>query len=98
VAHFRAVIKGQRGVASRLGTKNSGISTLLQTWGWDVSVSVKHDASTKQDMALVEIVQHGTGKRIPLLSLELSVDSYEDVVSFVYRTVVEQANLNAREI
>jgi hypothetical protein len=38
MAQFRAVIRGQRGEASRLGSKSSGIVT--HTNGWDVGVMV----------------------------------------------------------
>ena len=49
MAHFRAVIQGARGEASRLGHKKTGISTLLQTWGWDVRVTCEHQ--NEQDSA-----------------------------------------------
>ena len=91
MAHFRAVIHGQRSAASRLGSKASGISTLLQTWGWDVSIDARHEDNGK-DMALVELVNHSTGKRIPLLDLTLSARDYNDVVTFVYRTVDKKAS------
>ncbi len=85
MAHFRAVIKGARGEASRLGHKATGISTLLQTWGWDVRVTCEHQS--ERDSALVELVNHTTGQRIPLLDLNLSADDYRDAVTFIYRTV-----------
>lgn len=59
MAHFRAVIRGQRSVASRLGSKSSGITTRLQTWGWDVVVNafVRND----RDLATIQLVDHNTG-------------------------------------
>lgn len=45
MAQFRAVIKGQRGEASRLGSKGSGIVAHID--GWDSGVSVY--GSTHED-------------------------------------------------
>jgi hypothetical protein len=90
MAHFRAVIRGGRGEASRLGHKSTGISTRLQTWGWDVEVSAIHNESKNSDTALVELVNHSTGQRIPLL--DLCLDNYGNPwqpVTFVYQTVVD---------
>lgn len=42
MAHFRAVIQGSRGEASRLGHKSTGLMVKAQTWGWDLVVSVRH--------------------------------------------------------
>ena len=38
MAHFRATIRGQRGQASRLGSKKSGITASIN--GWDLGVMV----------------------------------------------------------
>ena len=95
MAHFRAWIRGQRGEASRLGSKASGMTTRLQTWGWDVEVSAIHSEVQKQDGALVEIVNHTTGQRIPLLGLNLSAEYYNDVVNYIYRTVDEKVSAGA---
>lgn len=39
MAHFRAVIKGQRGEASRLGSKTSGLKAVVN--GWTVGCMVE---------------------------------------------------------
>lgn len=70
MAHFRAVVRGSRGAASRLGTKTSGISTLLQTWGWDVQVDAWH--SSGEDVAMVVLVNHSTDERRWVADLDLS--------------------------
>ncbi|HTF40870.1 MAG TPA: hypothetical protein VK754_09790 [Propionibacteriaceae bacterium] len=90
MAHFRAVIMGARGEASRLGHAGTGISTLLQTWGWDVRVTA--ELQKGQDNALIELVNHTTGQRIPLLDLNLSAEDCDDVVTFIYRTVDEKTS------
>lgn len=61
MAHFRAVIKGARGEASRLGTKSSGMYAKVQTWGWDVVV--KAWEGTKHDICRIELENHTTGER-----------------------------------
>jgi len=65
MAHFRAVIKGQRSEASRLGNKKTGIKTLLQTWGYDLRVSMQHDEQFGEDRVSIELVPHD-GHGVPL--------------------------------
>lgn len=38
MAHFRGVIQGQHGEASRLGSARSGLTTVAQAWGGQVVV------------------------------------------------------------
>ncbi len=40
MAHFRAVIQGQRGEASRLGNGSSGMRAVVQTWGYEACPSM----------------------------------------------------------
>lgn len=47
MAQFRAVIKGQRGSASRLGNKKSGISAIVS--GWNCGVKVEAQTSQSGD-------------------------------------------------
>lgn len=61
MAHFRAEVKGSRSVASRLGTKNSGIETLLQTWGWNVRVVARYSVADEQDYGTIILVSAQTG-------------------------------------
>jgi hypothetical protein len=42
MAQFRATIQGQRGPASRLGHKKSGITASINGWDSGVSVSAEH--------------------------------------------------------
>lgn len=39
MAHFRATIQGNRGVASRLGSEGSGITAVIN--GWDSGIIVE---------------------------------------------------------
>lgn len=72
MAHFRAVIQGSRGEASRLGHKSTGLSVKAQTWGWDLSVFVAHRDGDGHDVAHVELRHHSTGERRPLPSINLT--------------------------
>ena len=54
MAQFRAVIQGQRGKASRLGSKSSGISAEVN--GWDSGISVHGYYSEEDKMDKFEVV------------------------------------------
>jgi hypothetical protein len=42
MAQFRAIIRGQRGEASRLGSKQSGMAAHVDGWTAGVTVRVSH--------------------------------------------------------
>lgn len=50
MAQFRAVIYGQRGQASRLGGKSSGITAQVNGWNLGVTVEAVFDKATGQDV------------------------------------------------
>ena len=67
MAHFIAKISGARGPASRLGTKNSGITAIVASWQGAVYVCVHHDAVSGQDIATVALTKwHGAGENLTL--------------------------------
>lgn len=47
MAQFRATIRGQRGEASRLGSKNTGISARVNAWDVGIAVNGRTDAEGK---------------------------------------------------
>lgn len=49
MAQFRAVIQGQRGQASRLGSKKSGLSASINGWYIGVDVYINHNVETGKD-------------------------------------------------
>ena len=60
MAHFRADIHGCRGVASRLGTKGSGLLAHIGSWSGGVRVHLYHQDG--EDYARVELMKwHGAG-------------------------------------
>ena len=63
MAQYRGTLTGQRGQASRLGTKSSGLSAHIASWSGAVDVDLWYDASTDTDMARVTLAQHhGSGQ------------------------------------
>ncbi len=50
MAHFRATIQGNRGSASRLGSKSSGLTVKANGWKSGVTVEAVHDSKTDTDV------------------------------------------------
>ena len=62
MAHFRGEVDGARSTASRLGHKNTGLSTTAQTWSGAIRVRVWWDESARVDRFEVDqIAHHGSG-------------------------------------
>jgi hypothetical protein len=66
MAQFRGWIKGQRGQASRLGSKASGLDANLASWQGSVSVSL-WTTEDGVDMARVWLAPHTNGAGISQL-------------------------------
>ena len=58
MAHFRGYIQGMRGSASRLGSKDSGLTANIASWEGAVHVNLWHDEEDDIDMASVELAPH----------------------------------------
>jgi hypothetical protein len=71
MSHFYAQIQGNRGEATRGGSKDSGIFGHIRGWNVGVRVDVDHDANLGQDVAVVR----KTGG---------SNDSSGEVICYVY--------------
>ena len=61
MAHFYGTIRGQRGEASRLGGKASGLTVYAASWQGAVRVSLWYDSATDTDMADVKLTTHANG-------------------------------------
>lgn len=55
MAQFRATIQGQRGQASRLGSKSGGMSATVN--GWNVGVSI--EASHENGRDIIRVYENG---------------------------------------
>lgn len=53
MAHFYGEVKGSRGEAHRLGTKNSGLRSVSASWQGAVEVYLSYDTTTGKDIASV---------------------------------------------
>lgn len=73
MSHFYAKIKGNRGQASRCGSKGSGINAQIGSWSGGVSVSLYWNDEYQKDWAVVSLIQWG-GKGVDMLLYEGPVD------------------------
>lgn len=72
MAHFRATIEGNRGQASRLGTKKSGIVATINGWDIGVRVWIHFDENIQQD--IIHIRQTGgSGGQDPYNGLSTTI-------------------------
>ena len=62
MAQFRGTIQGNRGRASRLGTKNSGLSVSAN--GWHIGVRVELDHVDSKDIATVYLTGGSSGRNM----------------------------------
>lgn len=62
MSHFYGTLEGNRGEATRCGTKASGIETYAASWSGAVRVHVYYDEDRKEDWARVSLVRwRGSG-------------------------------------
>lgn len=67
MSHFYGTLKGNRGEATRGGSKKSGIVSYTASWKGAVRVNLFFNEITGQDEANVSLVPwHGTGTIRPL--------------------------------
>ena len=58
MAHFIGSVQGQRGEASRLGGKKSGLTAYAASWQGGVRVSLYHDETTGKDRVCIALAKH----------------------------------------
>lgn len=68
MAHFRATIKGQKGEASRLGSKSSGIVAEIN--GWDRGIRVYAEFKDGKDHFVVVSTGGSNGNRKEIVEFE----------------------------
>lgn len=64
MAQFRGTLQGNRGQASRLGTKKSGLSVSANGWGIGINIVLYHDMTTDKDEAIVSLTRGSGGGTI----------------------------------
>jgi len=70
MAQFRATIQGNKGSASRLGSKSGGIHVKANAWHLGIDVDGRHDEKTDCDSFNVTITSGSGHGRGPLLITE----------------------------
>lgn len=63
MAHFYGSLKGNRGTATRCGTKASGISASVQSWDGSVTVSLTFGSDGSPVLTIEGRDDSGTGGR-----------------------------------
>lgn len=62
MAHFYGTLQGNRGEATRMGHKGSGITTYTASWEGAIRVYAYYDEEKKQDFVVVsKTAWHGRG-------------------------------------
>jgi hypothetical protein len=61
MAQFRGTIQGQRGEASRLGGKGSGLRVTANGWECGVTVSLEYDEKAGTDRLYVSLTSGSNG-------------------------------------
>lgn len=91
MAHFIAMIHGNRGPASRLGTEKSGISASAQGWNSGVSIRGWHQDNGDQDIFEVHATtgSNGGGHDRFLGSVLRAADGH---ITFVAAQIPEEHN------
>ena len=68
MAQFYADIQGNRGMATRMGTKSSGINGHIRGWHIGARVWVSHNEETGEDEVTIELTSgsagHNSDKRL----------------------------------
>lgn len=55
MAHFYGGVHGNRGIATRLGTKDSGLNAFANGWNIGVDVRLRHCKETDEDVVSVTL-------------------------------------------
>ena len=56
MSHFYGTPQGNRGEATRCGSRSSGLTTIAASWSGAVRIDLHHDEQTGQDIADVSLI------------------------------------------
>jgi hypothetical protein len=76
MAQYYADIQGNRGEATRMGTKNSGLSGHIRGWGVGARVTMRWNDKKEEDEVVIELTGGSTGGR----SVYLGTFTHRDVI------------------
>ncbi len=63
MAHFIGTIKGNKGEASRLGSKDSGMRAVVNGWNFGCEVIISHNKETDKNEINIWTTSGSNGKR-----------------------------------
>ena len=63
MAQFRGTVGGNRGAASRLGTKSSGLTTTCNGWDDGVTVHAHYDEEEGEDVFEIYVTGGSNGRK-----------------------------------
>lgn len=99
MAHFFGEIQGQRGSASRLGGKDSGLTVTAASWQGAVQVRLGHDFATGQDIVTVELKPwHSKGRALCIFRGPVSGEGAEDALAAILDAQFESGKTNHRPV
>lgn len=61
MGHFYGGVHGNRGEATRLGTKNSGLKAFANGWDIGVDVKLRYDKEKDEDVVYVTLTSGSAG-------------------------------------
>lgn len=80
MAHFYGGIQGNRGEATRLGTKSSGLNGFLNGWNIGINVNLNYDEEEDTDIVSVYLTHGSThGNRSDGLSKHIGTFTIKDL-------------------
>jgi hypothetical protein len=66
MAHFYGTVQGNRGEATRLGTRDSGMDTTAASWAGAIAVSLYVDEQGRDCYRISQRTHHGKGCSEPI--------------------------------
>jgi len=94
MAQYRAEIKGNRKEASRLGTKESGMSAEINGWQSGVEVEATFNEATGEDEFHIQITAGSDGQESEKRDIGKVTRDIDGNVVFVPADMEEMFNLN----
>ena len=76
MAHFRGIVKGGRGEASRLGHKTTGLTTTCNSWNLGIKVEAGH--VNGQDVFRIYLTDGSRRAKLPQLIATITNDESSD--------------------
>lgn len=74
MAQFRGTLEGNRGSASRLGTKNSGLIGTVNGWHVGLTLNARHDPDADTDRVSAELQGGSSGNNGKLPEIFIVAD------------------------